>query len=82
MRFLAVLELYKQGVIDLEQADSFGDLGRAGCTTASRARREPASPTGDEPSADDPTTSTSTSTTAHAGDRTVDRVTEHDGDRR
>ena len=26
VRFLAVLELYKQGVIDLEQAESFGDL--------------------------------------------------------
>ena len=26
MRFLAVLELYKQGVIDLEQAGSFADL--------------------------------------------------------
>jgi segregation and condensation protein A len=26
VRFLAVLELYKQGVIDLEQADSFADL--------------------------------------------------------
>jgi segregation and condensation protein A len=26
VRFLAVLELYKQGVIDLEQSESFGDL--------------------------------------------------------
>ena len=26
MRFLAVLELFKQGVIDLEQAGSFADL--------------------------------------------------------
>ena len=26
MRFLAVLELYKQGVVDLEQFDTFGDL--------------------------------------------------------
>ena len=26
MRFLAVLELYKQGVIDLEQSGSFADL--------------------------------------------------------
>ena len=25
-RFLAVLELYKQGVVDLEQFDAFGDL--------------------------------------------------------
>ncbi len=26
VRFLAVLELFKQGVIDLEQVESFGDL--------------------------------------------------------
>ena len=26
MRFLAVLELYKQGLVDLDQADNFGDL--------------------------------------------------------
>src|SRR5262249_27986711 len=26
VRFLAVLELYKQGVVDLEQFDAFGDL--------------------------------------------------------
>jgi segregation and condensation protein A len=26
VRFLAVLELYKQGVVDLEQFDTFGDL--------------------------------------------------------
>jgi segregation and condensation protein A len=26
VRFLAVLELYKQGVIDIEQAESFADL--------------------------------------------------------
>jgi segregation and condensation protein A len=26
VRFLAVLELYKQGVVDLEQLDTFGDL--------------------------------------------------------
>ena len=26
MRFLAVLELFKQGVVDLEQVESFGDL--------------------------------------------------------
>ena len=26
MRFLAVLELFKQGVVDLEQVESFGEL--------------------------------------------------------
>ena len=26
VRFLAVLELYKQGVVDLDQAETFGDL--------------------------------------------------------
>jgi len=26
VRFLAVLELFKQGMIDLEQADTFGDI--------------------------------------------------------
>jgi segregation and condensation protein A len=26
VRFLAVLELYKQGVVDIEQLESFGDL--------------------------------------------------------
>ncbi len=26
VRFLAVLELFKQGVIDLDQAESFGEL--------------------------------------------------------
>ena len=26
VRFLAVLELFKQGVVDLEQVESFGDL--------------------------------------------------------
>ncbi len=26
VRFLAILELYKQGVIDLEQSESFSDL--------------------------------------------------------
>ncbi len=26
VRFLAILELYKQGVVDLEQFDTFGDL--------------------------------------------------------
>ena len=26
MRFLAVLELYKQGLVDLEQAEQFGEI--------------------------------------------------------
>jgi segregation and condensation protein A len=26
VRFLALLELYKQGLVDLEQADRFGDI--------------------------------------------------------
>ena len=26
MRFLAVLELYKQGLIDIDQASSFGEI--------------------------------------------------------
>ena len=26
MRFLAVLELYKQGLIDIEQFDAFGEI--------------------------------------------------------
>jgi segregation and condensation protein A len=29
VRFLAVLELYKQGLIDLDQADAFGEIGVA-----------------------------------------------------
>ena len=30
MRFLAVLELFKQGLVDLDQADAFGDIEIAG----------------------------------------------------
>jgi chromatin segregation and condensation protein Rec8/ScpA/Scc1 (kleisin family) len=28
VRFLAVLELYKQGLVDLDQVDTFGELDR------------------------------------------------------
>ena len=31
MRFLAVLELFKQGLVELDQAERFGDIGIEWC---------------------------------------------------
>ena len=34
VRFLAVLELYKQGLVELDQADRFGDISIEWCGDA------------------------------------------------
>ena len=56
MRFLAVLELFKQGVVDLEQVESFGDWSCARSRPASGSRSTSSSldEWGDEPTAIEP----------------------------
>ena len=39
VRFLAVLELYKQGIVDLDQTETFGDLQVVRLDEARRPRR-------------------------------------------
>ena len=39
MRFLAVLELFKQGLVDLDQVTTFGDIDRRVARCADRRRR-------------------------------------------
>ena len=72
VRFLAVLELFKQGVVDLEQVENFGELHRA---AARRGRAVALDLTSlddwdDEPSRRRPTTADDASTRA----RTVERA--------
>ena len=57
MRFLAVLELFKQGVVDLEQVESFGDLMVRPLAAGERVALDLSSleEWGDEPSASEPT---------------------------
>jgi len=58
VRFLAVLELYKQGVVDLDQAESFGELLVRPLAAGERVALDVASleEWGDEPTVDPTTT--------------------------
>ena len=40
VRFLAILELYKQGVLEIDQIDSFGEISVSWCPDAELSERE------------------------------------------